>query len=141
MAHIVKKTVAETHGREVQLAVLGRACLVLGLLGIVVSIGVAAASGVFGWFVAGLAALVAGVVLSVILGAAAEMIRLLKRLCGIPYQGAITGEQGIDSITCSECGCPAWPDSTWCDGCGCPFETAETVPPGGIENAGAKDPE
>jgi hypothetical protein len=125
-ATIIEQAVTDMLGREAGLSVASRLCLVIGVVGLLASIlAVIVTRGGFIWFAAGFLCLFAGVTLFILFGALSEIIRLLKALAGLPYDGAISGNSRGTIHTCSACGALAWQSSSVCKKCGAQFEKPE----------------
>jgi hypothetical protein len=56
------------------------------------------------WFLCALLFLIGGIIMAWTFAALAEGIRLLKRLNGLPYGGAISGIPSTNIIICASCG-------------------------------------
>ncbi|MEA2101120.1 MAG: hypothetical protein U9P80_00900 [Thermodesulfobacteriota bacterium] len=122
MAKIVTHRQKETQGKERSLSVLARAMLVMGIGGILICTGFAAATGKLHLLITGGVLLFSGLFLFVILDACAEMIRLMKKVCDIPYSGPISGQKEFLIFRCSACSAIVDPDSIKCDNCGAEFD-------------------
>jgi hypothetical protein len=118
MAHIIRQTVDDNLGKEAGLAVIGRAFLVSGILATLGGIAFAIWMGEFVWIFGGLACLVVGVAFHVAFGALSEIIILLKRLCGLPCSGVISGTGSGEIFICSGCGTMVYASSEKCLKCG-----------------------
>jgi hypothetical protein len=127
MAKIIRETMKDTVGREVGLALAGRFFLVLGIVAILVSIVLMILSGDFFWVAYGAVCMIFTVVLFLIFTALSEIIILLKKLCGLPSGGAVSGNTESSIFICSECGSMVWPDSTKCAKCGAGFEGEDSL--------------
>jgi len=117
-AEIIEKYVTDTVGREAGLGVASRFYMVMGFVCSVASVLVALLTGNL-WWLAGIPiCLFTGTTLFIHFGAQAEITRLLKRIAGMPYTGAISGTgEGATLYICSECGALAWKDSIKCEKC------------------------
>ena len=125
MARIIKETLRDTMGKEAGLAFAGRLFLVLGIALILCSVIVMIVRAEFFWIAyGGLAALI-GIILYIIFSALAEIIRLLKHLCGMAYNGTISGTRQSEIFICSQCRSLTYPDSLKCERCGEEFERLE----------------
>ena len=75
------------------------------------------------WIGLGIGALAQGIVFWILFQAGAEVIRLLKKLNGLPYGGTISETAGEGSeYKCTDCGAPVTPDSKFCTQCGTKFD-------------------
>jgi hypothetical protein len=117
MAHIIRQTVQDTLGKEAALGVIGRLYLVLGLVSAVGGAVLSAWLGSFAWLGAGLVFLAFGTALHVLFGALAEVIALLKRLCGLKSAIGISGTSSGEISLCSECGAMVYSTSEKCPRC------------------------
>lgn len=71
------------------------------------------------WIGIGIAAIAQGIIFSIIFRAGAEIVRLLKRLNGLPYAGSISETTGeTKSYLCSDCGAQASVVDKVCTQCG-----------------------
>lgn len=122
MAKIIKEIVKDTTGREVGLALAGRFFLVLGIVAILASIVLMIISGDFFWVAYGAVCMISAAVLFMIFTALSEIIILLKKLCGLPSAGVVSGNKESLIFLCSECRSMVWADSTKCTKCGAGFE-------------------
>lgn len=122
MARIITETFTDRQGREVGLSVAARIFLVIGIAAVPVCAVLAITSTWIAWIVLGVVCMVVGVTLYLNFVALAEIIRLLKKLAGLPYGGVISGSSTGDIFLCSECGSLVWADSTTCTKCGAEFE-------------------
>jgi DNA-directed RNA polymerase subunit RPC12/RpoP len=78
------------------------------------------------WIGLGIGVVAQGIIFWILLKAAAEVIRLLKKLNGLPYGGIISETYGSGTqYTCTECGTPVAPDAKFCTNCGVNFEEEE----------------
>jgi Flp pilus assembly protein TadB len=67
----------------------------------------------------GVAALIQGLMLKTLFDAGAEVIRLLKRLNGLPYAGSISETEGEGkTFFCTDCGEPVAIEQKFCTQCG-----------------------
>ncbi|HQF42560.1 MAG TPA: zinc-ribbon domain-containing protein [Ignavibacteriaceae bacterium] len=74
----------------------------------------------------GIGVIAQGIVFWILFKAGAEVIRLLKKLNGLQYDGVISGTEGSGTeYTCTECGTPVAPDAKFCTNCGVSFEEKE----------------
>jgi hypothetical protein len=71
----------------------------------------------------GVVGLFQGIIAWVIFKAGADVIRLLKKLNGLPFAGVIsaTKPQNVTGYECTECHAPVAPDATACPKCGTKF--------------------
>ena len=122
MATIISETITDTAGKEAGLAVAARVFLVAGIVFLLVSIALMTVLGEFFWVGCGVLCMILGVVIFMIFSALAEIIILLKKLCGVPCSGVVSGTKAGEIFTCSECGAMTWADSKKCDKCGVEFE-------------------
>lgn len=127
MAGIIKETIADRKGKEAGLVVTGRVFLVVGIAVMLVSIAAMIIRGEFFWPVYGAICMILGVVFFMIFGALSEIIILLKKLCGLPCSGVVSGTKTGTIFVCSECGAMTWADSTKCDKCGAQFEHSDSA--------------
>lgn len=75
------------------------------------------------WIGFGIGAIAQGIIFWILFKAGAEVIRLLKKLNGLPYGGIISETIGDGTeYTCTDCGAPVAPDSKFCTQCGVNFE-------------------
>ena len=75
------------------------------------------------WVALGLGAIAQGIIFWILFKAGAEIIRLLKKLNGLPYGGEISVTIGEGAeYNCTDCGAPVAPDSKFCTQCGANFE-------------------
>jgi hypothetical protein len=75
------------------------------------------------WIALGIGAIAQGIIFWILFKAGAEVIRLLKKLNGLPYGGEISETIGDwAEYTCTDCGSPVSPDSKFCTQCGANFE-------------------
>ena len=83
------------------------------------------------WIGLGIGVIAQGIVFWILFKAGAEVIRLLKKLNGLPY-GAVISETAGSGVeyTCTECGAPVAPMANYCTHCGVNFEEQEET----IEN-------
>ncbi len=125
VAKIIEERVKDTVGREAGLAVAGRVFLVAGIVALLASIVFMIVRGEFSWLAWGSACMVSCAVLFLIFNALAEIIVLLKRLCGLPVHAVISGTREGRIFLCSECGSMTWADSVKCCRCGAAFEAGE----------------
>lgn len=125
MARIIEETIADKTGKEAGLTVTARIFLVAGIVFMLAGIAVMIIRGEFAWLAYGAVCMVLGIVVFMIFSALAEIIILLKKLCGLPFSGVIPGTKTGTVFVCSECGSMTWPDSEKCDKCGAVFEPAE----------------
>jgi hypothetical protein len=129
MAKIVRKIVGYRGGREGALVALAVCFLVLGFIAALVTIilGLAAGHVVMVLFPAAQYIFI-GIVLAVLFDAAAEVIRLLKKLNGLPYGGKISEARPTEEPACSACQMPLYlegpvrQDMSECPRCGASFE-------------------
>ena len=80
------------------------------------------------WMIIGIGALVQGIIFWILFKAGAEVIRLLKKLNGIPYGGIISEINEVENdseYACTNCGSTVNKDSKFCPGCGVSFEEKE----------------
>jgi len=122
MAEKIIEHIADAQGKEAQLTFLGRFFLVLGIIGLFVSIGVVIYSANFFWFAAGISGLVFGIIMHIALGAIAEIIRLLKLQAGLNYSGKISQPDFSMVYKCSQCSGVVSGESTQCTNCGAFFD-------------------
>jgi len=73
----------------------------------------------------GLALIIQGIVYGILFESASEIIKLLKKINGLQYDGEISGTeekeeevQGKDGITCSKCGAEVKDSDMFCTNCG-----------------------
>ncbi len=104
MAEIIRETIRSTEGREYGLSVASRLYNVIGIVGCVASVIAAAATRDLSWILAGLLVLFIGASFSLVYGALAEVIRLLKANSGELYSGTISGSEKSEVYICSDCG-------------------------------------
>jgi DNA-directed RNA polymerase subunit RPC12/RpoP len=121
-ARIVRQDYKDIQGKEAGLSVLSRLCLVAGIVGVLACIIAGLAIGRLSLLAAGIALLMAGLILFVIFGALSEIIRLLKAVNGLPYTGTISGSGTGTIYVCSDCGSLNYPDIDKCRKCGAEFE-------------------
>jgi hypothetical protein len=122
-ARILRQDYKDIQGKEAGLSVLSRLCLVTGIVGVLLCIIAGLAIGRLSLLAAGIALLIAGLILFVIFGALSEIIRLLKAANGLPYTGTISGSGTGTIYICSDCGSLNYPDIAKCRKCGVEFET------------------
>ena len=80
------------------------------------------------WIGPGIGVIAQGIMLWILFKAAAEVIRLLKKLNGLPYGGVIAEIYGSGTqYTCTECGTPVAPNAKFCANCGVKFENEEEI--------------
>ncbi|HHO76743.1 MAG TPA: hypothetical protein ENN05_09995 [Deltaproteobacteria bacterium] len=125
MARIITQTFEDTEGKEAGLAVIARACLVLGIGSVFVCIVLVILRAEFFWLAYGAVSMVFCAVCYLIFSALSEIIVLLKRLCGIPCSSAVSGTKTGTIYLCSQCGSMAWADSIKCEGCGEEFNSGD----------------
>ena len=71
------------------------------------------------WIGLGVGALLQGIVFWILFEAGAEVIRLLKKIAGLPYAGRISQTDGdSESFSCSDCGAPVSVIDKFCTQCG-----------------------
>jgi hypothetical protein len=71
------------------------------------------------WIGLGIGALAQGVVFWILFQAGAEVIRLLKKIGGLPYAGRISETKGEgESFVCTDCGAPVSILDKYCTQCG-----------------------
>ena len=114
-----------TGGVESKLEGVATLYLVLSIIGllacVVISQGDAVKSGGLSsfWIGLGVAALLQGIVFWILFEAGAEVIRLLKKIAGLPYAGRISEtDGGGESFSCSDCGAPVSVIDKFCTQCG-----------------------
>ena len=115
-----------TGGVESKLEGVATLYLVLSIIGLLASIfisqGDAVKNGGFSssfWIGLGVAALLQGIVFWILFEAGAEVIRLLKKIAGLPYAGRISQTDGdSESFSCSDCGAPVSVIDKFCTQCG-----------------------
>ncbi|HDP24488.1 MAG TPA: hypothetical protein ENN34_03495 [Deltaproteobacteria bacterium] len=125
MARIITQSIEDTQGREAGISIAARIFLVAGFAGIPVGAVLTIASARFTWLVLGVGCMLMGVSLYLILISLAEIIRLLKKLCGFPYSGVISGTGTGTIAICSECSSLVWRNSTTCSSCGADLDAGE----------------
>ena len=75
------------------------------------------------WIGLGIGVIAQGIIFWILFKAGAEIIRLLKKLNGLPYGGAISETYAsVTAYTCTECGAPTAPNAKYCTNCGVSFE-------------------
>lgn len=82
----------------------------------------------YSYFLSGIAIGIAlqGIIFWVLLKAGAEIIRLLKKQNGLPYEGEIsTVYEEAPQVTCNACGTSVSPDAKYCSSCGAEFVEEE----------------
>jgi len=80
------------------------------------------------WIGLGIGVIAQGIIFWILFEAGAEVIRLLKKLNGLPYGGKISETYGNGTeYTCTECGTPVAPNAKFCTNCGVNFEEEEKV--------------
>jgi len=112
VARKIEKTRYEG-GREGALTTLGGVLLALGIIGLIAGVVLASSRGAWAeggsswvWVSIGGASLIWGIVMFALLGAAAEAIRLLKKMVGMQYAGEISEGKPYKVLVCSACGKP-----------------------------------
>ncbi len=71
------------------------------------------------WIGLGVGALLQGIVFWILFEAGAEVIRLLKKIAGLPYAGRISETDGdAEAFSCSDCGAPVSVIDNYCTQCG-----------------------
>lgn len=75
------------------------------------------------WVIVAMAALFQGIVAFVILRALAEVVRLLKKVAGVPYGGRISTPRS--EIVCSDCHTPVEAWRSKCRNCMADFENGD----------------
>lgn len=117
-----REKVYRSGGTESSLDKLALFFLIISVIAVIVCFGVAAVTDSGMVLLPGLASLIMGVSAYVILGGAAEIIRLLKRQIGLPYSGIITRpDKGLEYL-CSECNCTFLSYADRCPRCLSEFE-------------------
>lgn len=80
------------------------------------------------WIALGLGAIAQGIIFWILFKAGAEVIRLLKKLNGLPYGGEISETEGDGAeYNCTDCGAPVSQDSKFCTQCGANFEKQQAT--------------
>ena len=79
----------------------------------------------FIWIGVGLGLAAQGIIFWILFKGAAEVIRLLKKLNGISYEGHISGNNQQREFTCTECGAATTEKAKYCSHCGVSFEEPE----------------
>jgi len=136
MATINKELIGYYGGKEEQMSGLATFFLVVGIIGCIACIIVAGSVtktssysdwGEHGvspvWVVLGLACLIHGIALFIVLRGGAEIIRLLKKQNGLQYAGKISEPFPEYVYKCPACGITVDSDAVKCFGCGEKFET------------------
>lgn len=78
------------------------------------------------WIGLAIGVIAQGIIFWILFKAGAEVIRLLKKLNGLPYGGVISETYGSGTqYTCTECGTPVAPNAKFCTNCGVSFEEEE----------------
>ncbi|MBN2297021.1 MAG: hypothetical protein JXM72_00415 [Deltaproteobacteria bacterium] len=129
MARIITESFADTAGKEAGLAVVARVFLVLGTIAVLLSIALVIVRAEFFWLAYGAVSMVFCTAYYMIFNALSEIIALLKRLCGLPCNAAISGTKTGTIYLCSQCRSMTWADSVKCEKCGAEFETGEDSGP------------
>ena len=127
MARVIEEIIADKTGRESALAIAGRVFLVAGIVFMLLSVAIMIIRGEFFWAVYGIICMILGLVFFMIFSALAEIIILLKKLCGLPCRGVVSGTKTGSIFVCSECGAMTWADSTKCEKCGVVFESPDSA--------------
>ena len=132
MARKVKEFLCYSGGKEDQMSNLGIFFLVFGIFGLVACCIVSGFNGAESWgkdgfspawITVGVASLIQGIALFIIISAGAEVIRLLKKHIGLNYSGQIS-EPYVEETQpkCSECGNQVHESATECFKCGKVFD-------------------
>ncbi len=78
------------------------------------------------WIVLGIGVLAQGIIFWILFKAGSEIIRLLKKLNGLPYGGIISKTVGGGvEYSCTKCGASVSPNSNFCTQCGANFDDEE----------------
>ena len=123
---------SRTGGIENQLDGVGIFCLIISFFGLIACIFLSQNETIKQtnlssfWIGLGIGVIAEGIIFLILFKAGAEVIRLLKKLNGIPYGGVISGTHEIgDQYTCTECGTTVAQDAKFCTNCGVNFEGEE----------------
>jgi hypothetical protein len=130
-----------TGGLEGQMDAVGAFLLIVSIVALIASISIANSDLYRGtglssiWIALGVVALVQGIVMLIVFRAGADVIRLLKKLNGMPYGGEIAEAKPVLSsdmsqasseemkfFECSECKTEVPANSKTCPKCGVKFE-------------------
>jgi hypothetical protein len=116
-------------GVENELNGVGIFYFIISIISFVILIVLAkdAAEGVKPLFiVAGVVCLIQGIILWILFRAGGEVIRLLKKLNGLPFGGTISGVSEERKIyNCTECGEPTILEAKYCTNCGVSFDATK----------------
>lgn len=103
MATVIRKVEPSSGGKEGLLTGLGIFFLIIGILGAVAQVIAAVGTENPAWLLPALASFLWGLVVFAVLSAVGEIIRLLKKLNGLPYGGKISEPNAVYSTHCSIC--------------------------------------
>ena len=79
------------------------------------------------WIAVALTSVVHGIAAFYLFGGFAEVIRLLKKMAGLPFGGQISEPEPLIKLLCSECKAVAESYDEKCTKCGAPFNLSATL--------------
>ncbi len=110
MAKLIAEFEHYAGGTEGHMSELAKVLLGFSIIGLIACVIISVSSWGDGfsvlWIAVGVACLIQGIALFIILQAGAELIRLLKKLNGLNYGGSISEPKPVCIYKCTECGVP-----------------------------------